>query len=202
MHEHSESLYPTYDVLERQEEWDDHTRAIVSKRLGPFQLKVLSQAEQEMIRVLAQHLAYEERDEILSWVTAHIDQQLAQPYGESQRKSSTPPQKVLILAGLKALNKWAKSSFSKAFLKLDVDQQFSLISSLQLGHLAPLKDWDASLQQDLFKKLVGLVMDAYYAHPWVWSEIGFGGPAYPRGYVRVELGLTDPWEARGISDGK
>ena len=23
---------------------------------------------------------------------------------------------------------------------------------------------------------------AFYAHPWAWNEIGFGGPAYPRGY--------------------
>ena len=24
----------------------------------------------------------------------------------------------------------------------------------------------------------------FYAHPWAWNEIGFGGPAYPRGYAR------------------
>ena len=23
---------------------------------------------------------------------------------------------------------------------------------------------------------------AFYSHPWAWNEIGFGGPAYPRGY--------------------
>ncbi|TGV05575.1 gluconate 2-dehydrogenase subunit 3 family protein, partial [Mesorhizobium sp. M00.F.Ca.ET.186.01.1.1] len=25
---------------------------------------------------------------------------------------------------------------------------------------------------------------------------GSGGPAYPRGYVQEEKGLTDPWEAK------
>jgi hypothetical protein len=35
---------------------------------------------------------------------------------------------------------------------------------------------------------------AYYAHPWAWDEIGFGGPAYPRGYMRLENGLPEPWE--------
>ena len=35
---------------------------------------------------------------------------------------------------------------------------------------------------------------AYYAHPWSWDEVGFGGPAYPRGYMRLENGLPEPWE--------
>ena len=34
--------------------------------------------------------------------------------------------------------------------------------------------------------LVQDVVGAYYAHPYAWDEIGFGGPAYPRGYMRLE----------------
>jgi hypothetical protein len=36
---------------------------------------------------------------------------------------------------------------------------------------------------------------AYYAHPTAWSEIGYGGPASPRGYVRLDYNERDPWEA-------
>ena len=36
---------------------------------------------------------------------------------------------------------------------------------------------------------------AYYAHPIAWNEIGFGGPASPRGYVRLDMDKRDPWEA-------
>ena len=42
--------------------------------------------------------------------------------------------------------------------------------------------------------LVQDAVDAYYAHPYVWDEIGFGGPAYPRGYMRLEHGMPEPWE--------
>lgn len=42
--------------------------------------------------------------------------------------------------------------------------------------------------------LVQDVVDAYYAHPYAWDEIGFGGPAYPRGYMRLEGGRPEPWE--------
>ena len=35
---------------------------------------------------------------------------------------------------------------------------------------------------------------AFYAHPWSWNEIGFGGPAYPRGYKNIGLDKREPWE--------
>ncbi|NMB00036.1 MAG: gluconate 2-dehydrogenase subunit 3 family protein [Firmicutes bacterium] len=189
-------FYPDYDVLALQDEWDVHTRMIVNKRLGPFQFKLLSEWEQQMIKAVAGHLVYEERDEILTWIAAHLDSELGKPQGEAQRKPNVPPQKTLILEGLQALELWAKGKFLKAFLNLNIRQQYELINALQHGELEPNADWDQTKQKELFQKLLGLMVEAYYSHPWVWSEIGYGGPAYPRGYVRVELGLTDPWEPR------
>src|SRR6185437_16780100 len=37
-------------------------------------------------------------------------------------------------------------------------------------------------------------IEVYYSHPWAWDEIGFGGPAYPRAYTRLERGEPEPWE--------
>jgi hypothetical protein len=42
--------------------------------------------------------------------------------------------------------------------------------------------------------ILGDAIEAYYAHPWAWDEIGFGGPAYPRAYFRLERGEAEPWE--------
>jgi hypothetical protein len=41
------------------------------------------------------------------------------------------------------------------------------------------------------------VLAEFYSHPWAWNEIGFGGPAYPRGYMRLQSGPAgrDPHEA-------
>ncbi len=41
-------------------------------------------------------------------------------------------------------------------------------------------------------------VEAYYAHPLSWDEIGFGGPAYPRGYMRLERGEPEPWEVEEL----
>ena len=89
-----QGLYPGYDVLALQDEWDAVTRQIVNKRLGPFQYKVCSHWEQTMIKTLAEHLTYDCRDEVLTWITAHVDQQLASPTGEAQRKPNTPPKRA------------------------------------------------------------------------------------------------------------
>ena len=41
---------------------------------------------------------------------------------------------------------------------------------------------------------------AFYAHPWAWNEIGFGGPAYPRGYARMGVGQSEAWEGAEALD--
>ena len=43
--------------------------------------------------------------------------------------------------------------------------------------------------------LVQDCVEAYYSHPWAWDEIGFGGPSYPRGYMRLERGEAETWES-------
>jgi len=39
---------------------------------------------------------------------------------------------------------------------------------------------------------------AFYSHPWAWNEIGFGGPAYPRGYANLGLDAREHWEVREV----
>ena len=35
---------------------------------------------------------------------------------------------------------------------------------------------------------------AFYSHPWAWNEIGFPGPAYPRGYLNPGVDAREHWE--------
>ena len=189
--------YPGYDVLNQKEHWDDHTREIVLKRLGPFpENKFLSEYEAEMVFTIARHVVYDERKEILDYVVHHLDSSLSSPIGEDQRKVGAPEQKTLVQEGLKAIDRLAEKQYGATFLKIGTQQQFSILSDLQRGKAVPLEEWRLIPQKELFKKLATEITSAYYSHPAVWSEIGYGGPAYPRGYVRVEKGLTDPWEAK------
>lgn len=194
-------LYPDYDVMAHADQWDDLTRKIVIQRLNPpVAFTALNDWEQKMIAKVSEHLAYDDRNEIIAWIVSYFDSQLAEEIGESERKPNTPPQKQLICDGIKAIEHWARMIGGQGFLESDTEVQFQILTTLQLGKLSAFNQWQSSLQKDLFTKLAGMVIKAYYSHPTVWSEIGYGGPAYPRGYVRVELGLTDPWEAKGKED--
>jgi hypothetical protein len=51
-------------------------------------------------------------------------------------------------------------------------------------------------------RLLHDILSVYYAHPSAWSDIGFGGPAAPRGYVRLNFDRRDPWEAAEAHPGK
>jgi hypothetical protein len=43
---------------------------------------------------------------------------------------------------------------------------------------------------------------AFYAHPFAWAEIGFPGPAYPRGYKNAGAGQLEPFEVRDARPGE
>jgi hypothetical protein len=195
--EERRTRYPGFNVLSQVKEWDPHTRDIVLKRLGPFpELKYLTPEETQMLKTIASHIVYDNREAILNYVIHHLDQTLSSDIGESERKPKTPPAKDLIRQGLSALNKAAQKMAQKPFTWLDTASQFKIIASLQTETVEPIPEWKRIPPKGLFKKLAGMIISAYYSHPTIWSEIGYGGPAYPRGYVRIEPGLTDPWEAK------
>ena len=42
---------------------------------------------------------------------------------------------------------------------------------------------------------------AFYSHPAAWAEIGFPGPAYPRGYKNAGMDGREPFEVRDARPG-
>ena len=51
-----------------------------------------------------------------------------------------------------------------------------------------------------FAVVMRSALAAFYSHPWAWNEIGFGGPAYPRGYARLGIGMSESWEGEEAFD--
>ena len=54
--------------------------------------------------------------------------------------------------------------------------------------------WDELPPDKTWKVVSRAILSAFYSHPWAWNEIGFGGPAYPRGYARLGAGQRESWE--------
>jgi hypothetical protein len=189
--------YPTYDVLSQQEHWDEHTRAIVLSRTSrEREYQILELTEAETLRALCVVLIDDERAEIIQYVLCHMDESLASATGEGERKVGVPKAEQLLREGMQVLERACQTFYLQPFYKLDIAEQRRMVKDLSEGNLRVLVEDMAFPQKALFNKLLNLTLDAYCSHPTVWSEMGYGGPAYPRGYVRTEGEELDPWEAK------
>ncbi|MBP1964867.1 gluconate 2-dehydrogenase subunit 3 family protein [Paenibacillus aceris] len=190
------SHYPTFNVMDEQNEWDAHTRNVVNARLiRENTYQYLTHVEAETLRAWCGLLMDDHRGDIIQYILCHIDEVLSEDKGEGQRKVNVPPARILLRQGLKAIDETGWIESSKPFFQLDELSQRQIMLQISSATYPSTEKWDGIPQKALFQKLLQLSVEAYYSHPLVWSEIGFGGPAYPRGYVRAETGQLDPWEA-------
>jgi hypothetical protein len=195
----SKSHYPDFNVMEEKEHWDPHTREIVEKRTAERRkgsYKFFNQMEAETLYSLCSIILDDSRDSVLLFVLNHFDQNLSSNIGESERKKNVPKGAVLIREGLHALNLYSNQGHSVTFHELEVKIQTDIVRMLANYNLPLEADNNKVPTKDFFTQILTNAVSAYYSHPTIWSEIGYAGPAYPRGYVRSEWGLTDPWEAK------
>ncbi|OCT15771.1 hypothetical protein A8709_09055 [Paenibacillus pectinilyticus] len=188
--------YPTYDVMKESTEWDAHTRSIVNARLvREYSYNFLTTVEAETLRSWCSLLMDDDRGEIIQSIISHIDRILFENKGEGHRKAGTPSMRVLLRQGLKAIDETGWFTNSQPFFQLDEMNQRNIMLHIGEASYPATKNWEGIPQKALFHKLMQLSVEAYYAHPLVWSEIGFGGPAYPRGYSLDSPEQLETWEA-------
>ncbi len=101
---------------------------------------------------------------------------------------------------LAALEQEAQFAYGRGFALLIDSEADALLRAMQTGELTQ-GDWQRVPPKLFFaKRVLPDIAEAYYGHPLAWNEIGFGGPASPRGYVRMEINRRDPWEAAEVTD--
>jgi hypothetical protein len=55
-------------------------------------------------------------------------------------------------------------------------------------------DWHGLNAAHVWSLWTRYACTAFYSHPQVWNEIGFPGPAYPRGYKHAGVDAREPFE--------
>jgi len=192
------SKYPDFNVLDEQDQWDEHTKDVVLKRVQqPSQrLVFFNPTEAAMLAVVMGELLDEQRTEIISYVVTRYDEKLYSAIGEGDREEYLPAEGELIRSGLKALDMAARVLYGHDVVELAREVRARMLRDLEAGTISADMKGSVKLQPMMFKTMLISATKAYYSHPTVWSEIGYAGPAYPRGYVRSEFGLVDPWEAK------
>jgi len=192
--------YPTYHTLDQQDFWDEATRAVVLDRVGNVPLlRFFTPEEQTLLQaVCARILPQDDRDEAhMIPIVPTIDARLYSGRIDGYRYEGMPPDQEAHRLGLQGIEAIAQHLHGHSFLALGPLQQDQVLQTLhdanppagqEIWRRVPVKHYWSLLLQD--------AVEAYYAHPYAWDEIGFGGPAYPRGYMRLERGQPEPWEVR------
>jgi hypothetical protein len=188
-----------FDVMNQKRHWDSHTRGIVEKRLETdtfYEFHTLNREEAVTLFELCVILLDDRRGHILAYVVHHFDRKLTSDIGEAQRKKGVPKESSLIRDGVYLLDEVCVSLYDHKFDLLEDEKKKKVVNDLMQGNVLLQAGEKSVPAKDFMKKILSETVAAYYSHPDVWSEIGYAGPAYPRGYVRSQTGLTDPWEAR------
>ncbi len=196
-----ETPYPGYDVLDKWDSpsFDDATRRVVGDRLArKFPARFFDPEEYELLRavmetVLPQH---ERNEDDRIPVEAFLDEKLYTNATDGTRHADLPPQREAWRLGLSAIDAEAKAGYGRGFLELAPRERHAVLELIDTGK-AGGDHWQDLPPKKFFRSiLLKQAVKVYYAHPFAWNEIGFGGPAAPRGYLRLGPDMRDPWEAR------
>jgi hypothetical protein len=194
--------YPGYDVLAKRHtpSWDEQTRQVIDRRLAmPRDPRFFTADEWQTMNALCDRIVPQPKHRPPVPVAAMVDDKLARNLTDGYRDSRLPALQEAWRRGLRAVDAEAHARLGARFHAAGTAEQNDLLTRMQRGELdnpawggMPCALWFS-------QRLLHDITAAYYAHPTAWNEIGFGGPASPRGYVRMGFDRHDPWEAVAAS---
>jgi hypothetical protein len=190
--------YPGYDVLRKRDtpSWNDATRAVIDARLAIANSPAFFDSrEWQTLLAVCDRIVPQPNSRAAVPIAALVDRKMADDDREGYRLASLPVMQEAWRRGLAALDAESIATHARRFHFLPSARQDELLKAMQEGKLdGPA--WGGMPPDSFFsRRLAHDIVCAYYSHPAAWSEIGFGGPASPRGYVRMYFNRRDPWEA-------
>ncbi len=191
--------FPGYDVLSEVRRWDEVTAGVVLARLAPVtELSFFTVAEVAVARPLLDLLLGQD-DEPRIPVLALIDARLAAGETDGWHYDDLPEDGPAWRRTLAQLEEDAQGSHGRSFAALTPTEQATLVQNVQTVGSAG-GDWHGLPAEKVWSLWTRYACTAFYSHPWAWNEIGFGGPAYPRGYKNIGLDSRERWERRDAAD--
>jgi hypothetical protein len=191
--------YPDYDILEQADHWDPVTREMVLGRVNQIpEIRFFSAAEAAALSALCDLLTAQDAEPRIPLVS-YIDEKYASGELDGFQFDDMPDDGDawrLVARGLdeQAAERAAAASFAAA----DAEVQMAIVTDFADGDLHG-GAWEELNVTRAFGLVMRVVLACFYSHPWAWNEIGFGGPAYPRGYSRfgspdLQRAERETWE--------
>lgn len=193
--------YPDYNVFDAERTWDAATSKLVHSRLHlSSELHFFAPTEAPTLQAFCDVCVGQDSEPRVP-VVEMIDEKLAAGRLDGYQYADMPDDREtwhLVLAGLDEV---AESRYGRAsFAACDVESQEALVGQFAGGQLSGAS-WEPLNVKRAWSVCMRMILAAFYSHPWAWNEIGFGGPAYPRGYMRLgPTSTTEPFERSGATD--
>ena len=185
--------FPGFDALSEVGRWDAVTAGVVLARLGPPPpVRFFTPDEQATATaLLARLLATGEEHEVP--VLRMIDSRLAEQETDGWRFADMPEDGQAWRDSLAGLDADARARHGTRFADCPGERQDALIQAVQDRGS---DDWHGMPAAHVWSLWTRYACTAFYSHPAAWNEIGFPGPAYPRGYKNLGVDAREPFEAR------
>lgn len=192
--------FPGFDALEQAGHWDPVTAGVVLSRVGrPPDIRFFTPAEEAAATALCDRLLGQDGEPQIP-VVPEIDARLAEQQTDGWRYTDMPEDGQAWRDSLRFLDEDTQAAHSCEFALATPESQRAVIQAVQdLG----TKEWHGLNAGHIWSLWTRYACTAFYAHPSAWNEIGFPGPAYPRGYKNPGIGTREPFEvadARPSSD--
>ena len=190
--------FPDYDVLEQAPHWDEKTREVVLDRVENVPpIRFFDEAELATLSAFADIVLAQDAEPRIP-VLAYVDAKLFEGRGDGYRYFDMPSDRDAWRAVARGLDEEARRRGAERFALLDVETQLEICDDLSQGKLHG-GAWATLNVSRAWSLVMRYLTQAFYAHPWAWNEIGFGGPAYPRGYSRfgsphIDSAERESWE--------
>jgi hypothetical protein len=193
--------YPDYDVFDAASTWDGATAKVIEQRMtkGSRHLSFFTANEEATVRAFCDVVTAQDGEPRVP-VVELVDEKLSAGRLDGYQYEDMPDDRDTWRIVLRGLDETARERYASAdFAALDSEAREAVIAQLSEGSLHG-DAWDVLNVKRAFSVCMRAVLAEFYSHPWAWNEIGFGGPAYPRGYMRLgPLAVREPFEKRGAT---
>ena len=190
--------YPGFETLSQQSYWDEATRKTVQQRMThSLELHFFTPEEARLIEAIFEHLLpqSDREEKYRVAIVPVVDERLYKNRLDGYRYENMPPDQEAYRLGMQAIEEISRAVHGRGFVELTSLEQDQLLRTIHNGKPQGAQHiWQRMPVERFWMLLMQDAAEAYYAHPYAWDEIGFGGPAYPRAYMRLERGEPEPWE--------
>jgi hypothetical protein len=185
--------YPEFDVMEQAAAWDPVTRALIERRIHEVPPLRFFDAEQAACLRAFCDVALGQDSEPRIPVLELVDAKLHAGRRDGYQFAGLPDDGDLFRVLPGGLDEAARAGGARGFASAPPEAQAAVVGALA-EHRIDGEMWRRYDPERVWSVVMRYLLEAFYSHPWAWSEIGFGGPAYPRGYMRLGIDQREPWE--------